>query len=353
MRIKTILFMFILSLFLAGQAWAGGEDRIGSAGAQELRIPIGARGAALGGSVVADVSGVDALYWNPAGVAEGEGTQVAFSYLKYIADIGVSYLGATTNLKQYGTLGLSVKIVNIGDIEATSETSPNEDLTTGEIFTPAFAVLGLTYSRQMSSQVSFGITGKFINEKIWKETATGFSFDFGFLYDPEWLGLRFGVMMKDFGPDMSFSGPQFEKVLTDPDFDPQSPGKSVSTQSASFELPSYVQLGVSYDLYQNEQNKASAYGLYQSNNFSRDEGKVGLEYSFKNTFFLRGGYASDFSSKEKISGTDQQTKTYIYGLTLGAGVKTKLGGTSVAFDYSWTQTEFFDDNQFFTLTLGF
>ena len=141
--------------------------------------------------------------------------------------------------------------------------------------------------------------------------------------------------------------------MTDPDFNPQAPGKAVRTQSASFELPSYVQLGASYDLYKNEQNKASVYALYQSNNFSRDEGKVGFEYSFKNTFFLRGGYASNFSSKEKIEGADQNTKTYLYGLTLGAGVKTKLGGTMVAFDYSWRQTEFFEDNQFFTLTFGF
>lgn len=87
--------------------------------------------------------------------------------------------------------------------------------------------------------------------------------------------------------------------------------------------------------------------------FNRDEFKASFEYSYDDMIFLRGGYTSDFSEKEEIPGTEEKTKQYLYGLTFGAGLKTKLGKTEVSFDYTWMQTEYFDDNQFFTLKFPF
>ena len=335
--------------FLSAQVWAGGTNRIGSAGAQELRIPIGARSTALGGSAVADVSGVEALFWNPAGVAYNEGTEAVFSYMKYIADINLGHVGVTTNLGDFGSLGASVKVLSIGDIEVTSEDSPNEDNTTGEIFSPSFAVIGLTYARRMTDRVSFGITGMYISEKIMRESATGVAFDFGFMYDVGWSGLKFGTVMKNYGPNMQFGGPDFEKVLTDPDFDPQAPGKAVKTQSASFDLPSYVQMGLCWSPYSVNGNRVSLLGTFQSNNFSPDEYKMGAEYALHNMLFLRAGYSSDF--RDEFG--DAESKISIRGLTFGAGIKTKLGATEIGLDYSWMQSKFFDNNQLFSLRFGF
>ena len=41
--------------------------RRGTDGALELQLPVGARGSALGGSVASDVTGVEGIFWNPAG----------------------------------------------------------------------------------------------------------------------------------------------------------------------------------------------------------------------------------------------------------------------------------------------
>jgi hypothetical protein len=350
MKLRNISLILVLGIvFLSAQAWAGGTNRIGSAGAQELRIPIGARSTALGGSAVADVSGVEALFWNPAGVASGEGTEAVFSYMKYIADINLGHVGVTTNLGDFGSLGASVKVLSIGDIEVTSEDSPNEDNTTGEIFSPSFAVIGLTYARRMTDRVSFGITGMYISEKIMRESATGVAFDFGFMYDVGWSGLKFGTVMKNYGPNMQFDGPDFERVLTDPSFDPQAPGKAVKTQSASFDLPSYVQMGLSWSPYDVNGNRVSLLGTFQSNNFSPDEYKMGAEYALNNMLFLRAGYSSDFRDEFGTA----ESKTSIRGLTFGAGIKTKLGATEIGLDYSWMQSEFFDNNQLFSLRFGF
>jgi len=59
-------------------------------------------------------------------------------------------------------------------------------------------------------------------------------------------------------------------------------------------------------------------------------------------YFIRGGYTYD----------DGQTD-YLFGLTFGAGATFSFGDTEVTFEYSWNQTEYFDNNQYFTGKINF
>mgnify|MGYP001280268856 CR=1 FL=1 len=49
--------------------FAGTGKSVGTAGGTELLIPTGAKGIALNGANGANVSGVDAIYYNPAGIS--------------------------------------------------------------------------------------------------------------------------------------------------------------------------------------------------------------------------------------------------------------------------------------------
>jgi len=338
MNIKVLRLTVIALLLCSVALYAGGDERIGSAGAQELRIPVGSRMSALGGAGVAEAIGAEAIYWNPAGVAFYDGTEVMFTHLEYFADISVEYFAVTTAIEDFGSLGISAKVMSFGDIPKTTVANPEG---TGEIISPTYAVVGLTYSRQFTDRVAFGVTGQLVNEKIEQQSATGMAFDFGFIYDPGWQGLRFGLVIKNYGPDMRFSGPGFDVDNNVPGSEPGTTDKTYRTQSASFELPSSVQIGASWNLLDIENSRATLMGNFQSNNSSRDEFRGGLEYAFNDMFFLRGGYVN--------SGQD----SYMYGATFGAGLKLMWGNTSIAVDYTWMQTEFFDDNQFFTVTFGF
>jgi hypothetical protein len=329
MKTKIILSLLIMVFLLSSQALGGGSDRIGTAGAQELRIPVGSRAVALGGAVVADVTGAEAIFWNPAGMSAQNRTEVVFSHMQYIADMDLNYFAAMTNLGNFGSLGLSAKILSIGDMVYRTENNPEG---TGEIFSPTFSVIGLTYSRQLTDRVSFGATSTFINEKIRTEQATGLAFDFGFQYSPGWRGLKLGAVIKNLGANMKFDGPGFEKVID------EEPQKSIP---AEFELPSSVQFGISYDVYSYQDNRFMVQGAFQSNNFSKDEFRFGTEYSFKEMFFLRGGYTA----------SDQDD--YIFGASAGAGLKFKISGGDLTVDYSWAESKFFDDNQLFTIKFSF
>ncbi|MCW9097306.1 MAG: hypothetical protein OQJ93_07945, partial [Ignavibacteriaceae bacterium] len=74
----TVVFALLLMLDVA---YAGGGNRTGTAGAAELLIPVGPRGIAMGEANVATSFGLEALFWNPAGVAKMENSsQVMFSH---------------------------------------------------------------------------------------------------------------------------------------------------------------------------------------------------------------------------------------------------------------------------------
>ena len=346
---KAFVVKLALPVFLllgAGTAWAGGLDRVGTAGAQELRIPTGAASVALGGSSVAMGGGLGNIFYNPASLASTDQSEAMASWSSYLADADVNYAAVSTGLGSQGNLALSVKVLNIGDITVTTEAASEG---TGEILTPHFSVIGLTYGRRMTDRVLVGFTGNFISEAVADAKANGFAFDLGVQYDTGWQGVRFGFCMKNVGPNMRFDGPDFEQSVSVPGDDPSAQPHIVRLQSASFELPSFLMMGVTYDLKFTEQQNATVFATFQGNNFSTDEYRVGGEYLFGEWLALRAGFTGQLALDSEDRMTD-----YLYNWSYGAGVNFKLGTTPFMVDWAGTAVgQFFDDNQQISLRVAF
>ena len=69
--IRHSIIVMVLVILVISAMIAGNPTRTGSSGASELLIPVGARGVALGESSLMSAVGVDAIYWNPAGLSRG------------------------------------------------------------------------------------------------------------------------------------------------------------------------------------------------------------------------------------------------------------------------------------------
>ena len=337
-NILKILLAFLL--LLAFDAFAQGK-RTGTGGAAYLLIPVGARGIAMGEANIATSHGVEALFWNPAGVAKMDGSaDVLFSHMSYIADIGVEYGAVAANFEGFGIVSLSLKSLSIGDISVTTVENPDG---TGEKFTPTSIVAGLSYSRQLTESIAIGLTGNFISERIADVSASGFSVDVGLIYDnlASVNGLSIGFVVKNLGPNMVFTG---SGLLNRGQLDGTSrPPNFYLIDSAPFELPSNFQLAVGYQPVLDEINTVQFSGIYQNNNFSGDEYKLGGEYGYNNNFFVRAGYQLSPAASEE----------YIYGFTAGVGINYKVEGFGFKVDYAYRDVEFFDGNHVFSLTLGF
>ncbi len=344
--VRRLASFLVLGSLMCLSAIAGNINRTGTAGAQELLIPVGARGIALGGSNVAFVTGVDAIYWNPAGLARSSfGTEAQFSHMSYLGGIGVDYGAIGVTAEGIGTFGISLKSINFGNIPVTTEDNPDG---TGQTFSPTYVTTGLTYSRLLSDRISVGANFDIVSEAIMSTSATGFSFDAGVQYSglgiPE---LKLGVAVKNIGPNMTYSG---SNLLRQGSTVGDSRGTQwYDVQAASFELPSKMEIALAYDKKLDEMNNVSIFTDFENNNYQDDIWKFGGEYAFRNLFFVRAGYNLSPNAPKDPTGKTSQ----LYDYTFGAGINYDVGGVNLTLDYAYRHLVLMDANQVFTVKLGF
>lgn len=338
----------LLVVMLVAGTVAAQNQRIGTSAAPELLIPVGGRDLAMGGSSIALTQGVEAIHWNPAGLARiNHQAEGMFSSMSYIGDITVSYGAVATQFGDFGVVGLSLRSLDFGKIPVT--TVEDEDGVNGGTYSPTYVTLGLTYGRQVTDAVSVGGTAKLITESIDRVSASGLAFDLGLQYNGLLAvkGLQLGITVKNIGPSMQFDGNGLLRNATSSDGGrPEQPYKS---QAASFELPSVIEIGASYSgKTEDNTNLYSVSGTYTNNNLYLDQYKIGGEYGYSLEpvkLFARAGY--EFVPQLN------DVKDNVFGLTLGAGVSYNTGGIDLTFDYAFRKAEFFDNNNVFSLKVGF
>jgi hypothetical protein len=336
----------VLVVSVAVMSDAANKSRIGTAGAQELLIPVGARGIAIGGSAMVFSSGVEAIYWNPAGLGRMTGgVEAMISHMSYFADINVIYAGIGVKVGDFGTLGFTIKSLSFGDIPVTTVTFPDG---TGEQYSPTYLTLGVTYGKAITDRIAVGATVNVISERILNMSASGTSFNFGIQYQNLGLqGLNLGVAVKNIGAGLKFTGTNLLVAATTAT---GSRGQqSYSIEAVTNELPSSLEIGLAYTHKFDEKNGALIGGLFKNNNYQDDEYNLGGEYNFNNLFFVRGGYTFAPQADKDLTGE----RGYIYDYTLGAGIHYNVGDLDLSFDYAYRHMKFFDANNVISIRLGF
>jgi opacity protein-like surface antigen len=337
---KRYLSLLLILAFVL-PSYAGDISRKGTTGADQLLIPVGARGIATGGAFVSSVTGMESVFYNPAGLDIDRKTEAMFSYMSYIADINISYFAAGTSLGEFGSVALSFKTMNFGDIPITTVNNPDGDGTT---YSPGFLVAGLTYSKIITDRVSIGFNAKVISETIMNTNATGFALDFGVQYRFN-KNLTIGAAVKNVGTNMQYTGQDLQFKTTVPGTVPGSTNGNLQAVTEPFQIPSYFELSVGYRFDFDKESNLLLGSTFVNNNAFEDEFKFGAEYSFQNLFFLRGGYSLQSANNDKA----------VYGLNLGGGINYKLTDEiGVVVDYAFRSVkEFPTANHIVTVKLSF
>ena len=338
------LFALILVIVFAANIMYGGpRNKVGTSAAPELLIPVGSIGTSLGGSNLSSVTGVDAIYWNVAGLSSinTNSAEVMFSHVTYFADMKLEYFGAAAKLGSLGVLGVTIKSLNIGEIAKTTEYEPDG---TGEVFKPNYVIANIGFARQMTDRIRFGTNVKVISESVADVSATGFAFDFGLQYIGGQSGFSFGIAIKNLGSSMTFNGSGLDRQV-------QNSNGTVYTERVNlqdFDLPTNLEIGIGYKFRLADKMNIQLSGGFQNSSFSADEYKLGLEYNYNNMIFLRGAY--------NISPSEQYNGERLFGPSFGAGIRYPVGNLSLGFDYAYrmiTNDGFNSTNQYFTLNVGF
>jgi hypothetical protein len=327
----------LLSFFMVLQA--GDVSRLGTTSGTQLVIPVGARALAMGGAPLGIISGAEAIYWNPAGISTSPKSEVLFNNMQYIAGIDVNYLAFVFNGGNIGAFGLHLKALDFGAIEETTEAFPDG---TGNTYSPTFLVTGLTYSRLLTDRIMAGVTGKVIYESIMETSAATLAFDLGVQYTFG-RNLYIGVVMKNVGGKMKYNGRNLERRFSIPSSSLISDDGFFRGVPLASDIPSTFSIGVSYNVNINEDNGLIVNGSFNNANAASDLLTGGLEYGFRDLFFLRGGYGYNL----------QNSDDNIFGFSFGVGIKYPVGNFDFYFDYAYRElTDYFDASNIFTVKIG-
>ena len=321
---------------------AGNDDRRGTAGAGSLLINPWAKSSGWGGVNTACGTGIDALFSNVAGLGRISGTEANFSYNNWLnnSGVGVSSFGLGQSLGDYGVLGISVTSMGFGLIDRTGVNSPEFNNGT---FSISNMNIGVSFAKAFSTSIYGGATLKVVNEGIDNVTATGVAIDAGIQYvTGENYEIKFGITLKNWGPAMSYSGDGLSTVA---DFYGRQ--MSLEQRSQSFEIPSSLNIGASYDfLFAENKHRLTTAANFASMAFSKDQYTFGLEYSFAKIFMLRSSYTYEDAITTSVYDVDAGATTLYSGFAAGASIiapiqkaKNDKNGVNLSIDYAYRLTK--------------
>jgi hypothetical protein len=309
---RSLYRVLIIWICLVVAAAALGEvslaaSNAGQTAADFLLIGQGARAAGMGGAYTAVSEDAVAAYWNPSGLTSLESGQVSLGHFSWFQDITVEQASFGFPVSDVAAAAVSVSYVNYGKIEGFDATG----IATGEL--SAYDLVGgLSLAYSVNDEISIGVTGKYISQRLDDANASAFAADFGLKYRAPSFAVAAAVL--NVGSKL-----QFDQVAED--------------------LPASFRLGVSV--------QPLTEGLTTSLEFEqRFHGDLlirqGLEMGFSERYYLRTGY--DYL-------TAQNGRSLATRISLGAGLKLDFADIDYAFTPNDKSTS--EDLHPFTLTFRF
>jgi hypothetical protein len=300
------------------------SQKVGSTSMQFLKVMPVARATGMGDAYSVLASGADAVFWNPAGVAQTENSEISLTYIKWFIDTKQGALSYATTVKGFGSLGFQLQYVDFGEIPEAVWASPyKDDLSypglTGRTFRPFTYLVGLTYASQLTDKFTTGLSVKYAHESLYDGQthqaltskgdsvtvdtwANGLMFDFGLQYNTGYRSIRIAASVQNFGPNVKYA-------------------------SEGNAIPLALRVGIAADLIgtnglytSSESNRITmAFDLFQPNDYEQ-QAHAGIEYEYAGTFSVRGGYKFNYDTE---------------GLTAGVGFEHTSGPVKLVVDYSF------------------
>ncbi|MEO6693716.1 MAG: PorV/PorQ family protein [Ignavibacteria bacterium] len=287
---------FLILIFLCSNAFAQ-NDGAGNSGLSFLKLGVGARSIAMGEAFSSLTEDATAFFYNPARLNFGAKSNVALMHNESVQDLQTDYIAAKFSLSDKLSLGVGLFTTSITGIEIRN--IPGVSL---EKFDSRNLSAGVSLGYKLNSNLSIGVTGKFLFEKIYVDEASGVGFDIGTNYAKDNYSLAFVV---------------------------SNIGSIDELRNESSKLPTSVRFGGSYKLAKDKFNFILSVDGFKVLDGGKTHIHGGGEAGYKNFLFLRLGYQTDYENK---------------GFSTGIGFKYK----SINLDYAFVpyKNEFGSSNSF-------
>jgi hypothetical protein len=282
MKKFSIIALILLIIPIAVNAQ---NDGAASTGLSFLKLGAGARALAMGEAFSSVSNDATAFIYNPARLVIGDKGNVSFMHNFSVQDLSTDFIAAKFPSGKKLAFGLGVFTTGVNDIEIRN--TPGAVV---ETFDSRNFSAGLSVAYMVANNVSVGITGKLIYEKIYVDDASGYAFDFGTNYSKDNYSLSFAIA---------------------------NVGSIDDLKNENSKLPSLVRFGGSYKFLPSKTfSILAALDGFQVLSGGSFHLHSGIEAGYKDFLFLRLGYQSGYENK---------------GLTTGLGFRYQAWSIDYAF----------------------
>ncbi|MFH1098190.1 MAG: PorV/PorQ family protein [Candidatus Desantisbacteria bacterium] len=258
---KVLSGLICASVIVAGSIYCdAGSKSKGTCAENFLKLGVGARAIGMGEAFTAVASDANAIYWNPAGLANLNRRQINAMHNTWLVDTYYDHLSFATPFKS-GAMCAGLTYLGSGDIDKRDASGGQSDSTS---FTAYDMALIGGYGWKFSDKVLVGVSGKLIQSKIDSYDAHGVAVDLGILSQTPVENLTVGGTIQNIGSTIKF----------DKDGDP---------------LPLMIKVGAAYTMLDNNLTTALDITKARDNDVKFN---VGGEYLIAKSFAVRAGYSS-------------------------------------------------------------
>ncbi len=273
---RALLLVIAVTAGLTAQTF----KRTATAGFTFLEVPMSARDAALGETGLAGADpGPLGLFLNPAGPAYGmEAQAVGLSYSPWVA--GISHYGLAYAVPlSVGLVGVSVNVMDHGSMDRTVRELGTREFSSMGTFSARSMAVGLSYGRKLTDKFAFGLSLKYVEERIDVYHASNVLLDGGIIYHTGFRSLRLAAVIQNFGTNAKFINDEFR-------------------------MPSTLRLGAAMDLLGENGDPlritVMAVALHPSDNDERVH--AGVELSWQESITLRYGHKFGYDEEDHSFG---------------------------------------------------
>jgi len=257
-------------------------DNVGTTTASFLRIEQGARAVAMGSAFTGIADSADAVFYNPAGIAQITRKEMSVTYSALYSDIQSSFLSFVSPVSKTASIGIGVTYVTFDKIESMDGSGNSLGM-----IKPTNMAAAVYYSEKLQDIIVGGGI-KFIKQDYVAEKGNAYAVDGGILYKMS-DNLSLGAAVFNLGPKAKLG-------------------------DASNKLPSNIRGGIGYKL-----SKNVTIGCDAEKPVDLDTRiHIGCEYELSRSLVARVGY--------------QSLKDI--GLTAGVGLRSEMTTTE---DETWGQ----------------
>ncbi|MEG8947319.1 PorV/PorQ family protein [Rosettibacter firmus] len=339
---KIVILLVISTMLLPLSNYAAGVNKIGTAAATFLRIPVGARATGMGSAFVSMINDPSAIYWNPSVLSTIKSNSLLLDHSPWMPGINFDFIGIVLPFENLGTVGISTTFLYTQEMDVTTPYAP---MGTGETFTASSFAVGISYSRYLTDKFSIGGTFKFIKETIYNTSASGIAFDIGTIYETPFAGIRLGASISNFGTKMRMYG---EDLNVRVDIAPNQEGNNQSIvgklNTEEFDMPLIMRIGISGEVINTDLIRwtLSADGINPNDNAQSIN--IGTEIGLLNNQVLfRAGYKDLFLENNET------------GLTFGFSLNDVkvFGDVLITTEYAYQNFVHLGNSNRFTLIIKF